>query len=830
MTPESTNPNLYTAAQLAKAVGISKRTFLASMQGTAQRGIVVVSGNPAPAWAMADLPERYSQEIQKTLSATGNRDAHSFITTAAEPWQLKDPISQRVIALTEIAAEAIDKAAKLRRALARVIELRNNPAIASRELESIGLEDYRREFGYAITDRSFRALLKRTVERDNFAENWNRLEIYLDGNPQRKASAPATPAASAAAFHELHDLMATFTNAADPSSREREALWLEAVKLLAAQSRAGADEKRTRINLINFLWQAAPWIAKSKNALRVSFQFKCDRWQENEKREDALKDGREARRGVPTAPPIEENHKDATIACALFATGGRVSQANREVMAMAVELDIEPGVAALLLPDDAASKSYVNRRLREAVRHEVRMLAPYNIGQRALDTARASLKRHYINVPSGYCYSSDDVTLPVYWHVPDGEGWFKLVRGQCLVTIDARTLRILGFSLQPDRNYSSPVIHTNFTRVFSDWGVPKYLYLERGIWKNSKLITGGPKAATNHADYEFMPFSWAETERGFGDLGVTFKHAIRARTKVVETVMRLIQAYMEREPGYCGRDERRDLPADTKRQMDDVKFHRTHPSKYFYDFNQWEARLVEIFAVYNATVQEGEMLDGMSPDEAQEKLQSPDAAKRPLLFDNSCRHLLAHYRVVKEVGKDGFTITIGKKKWIYRSKDLSLDKFKRMIGWFNPDEPSALAVTDLNMKNPYSVPLSNPVGAIDPDPEIFAQELARVEEYEAYGKARYKVLKAKYAPLFRRMVPNRLTVETGQQMRQQREVIQVQQKQVETRKKRVHSRVKELGLPSRIVNTSAEADEGTALMLEAKRAHERRQQSNITPD
>jgi hypothetical protein len=487
-----------------------------------------------------------------------------------------------------------------------------------------------------------------------------------------------------------------------PSTREKESLWIGAFKLLKARAADAAEQKKTRVRLVKHLWRCAPWLAKSKNALRVAMAAKYATWLES-KNQESDADGREAKKGIPTAPPIEQGLIDDIVSASIWRTGGRVSQAVREVRGMAGELDIADDLAEMLLPGEFG-KSYVNRRLRESVRHEVRAMYHFTQSQRVQDNHRAAVKRKY-NFPAGYCVSADDVTLPVYWVLPDGNGWFNLVRGQCIITIDARTLRILGFSLQPDRNYSSPVIHTNFTRVFADFGVPRLLYIERGIWKNSKLITGGPRAQTHHADYEFMPFSWSETERGLGDLGIKIMHAIRARSKVVETVMRLVQIRMEAEPGYCGRDERRDCPAITKRHMEAVKFHHPGSEMQFYNFDQWHARLVEIFSEYNAEKQEGEILDGLSPEEGWQQLQSEDEAKRPMLFDETCRHYLAHYRTVKIPGRDGITITIGRKRWYYSSARLSLDKGKKVLAWFNPDEPSALAVTDMNMKHPYTVPM-----------------------------------------------------------------------------------------------------------------------------
>jgi hypothetical protein len=804
-----------TAAEIARAVGISKRSVLAAMAAVQPRSVKIISGNPADTWPLADLPESLRARLDRAAQLTGCRDVASHLAAPAVPWQPPVPLSQ-------IAGPAIDKAANLRRALARSLELRDNPGISSRELEAIGVEDYRRIFGYAITDRHFRALLKRTIERDNFAENWNRLEIYLDGNPPRKCAATSPDGAAAGDFRELHDLLASFKSATAPTGIEREALWENAIALFEFQTSAGADKKRARRALLDFLWNSAPWLAKSRHALHVAFQFWCERKRAGE----PIKDLRRAKKGIPTAPAIPQKVVDAVVGNALFASGGRISQAVRAVADRAEELGIE-GTLAETLFARGADKSFVNHRLRNAVTADVRMAEPYLLGGRALDTARAWLDRDYSNLASGLCFSSDDVTLPVYWFVPDGKDWFNLVRGQCLVTIDFRSLRILGFSLQPDRNYSSPVIHTMFAKVFADWGVPQHLYLECGIWKNSRLITGGPKAARVPAGWEFMPLSWTESERGFGDLGVTFLHAIRARSKVVERVIGLVQDQMEAEPGYCGRDERRDCPEITKRRMDDVKFRRVHPGDHFYDGNQWEARLREIFAAYNTTPQGGKILAGLSPDAAFEQFQ--DAARAPMLFGDNCRHLLAHFKIPVEVGNNGITIRIGKKSFVYRNEQTGRDKYQRKLAWFNPEEPSILAVTDLNMKNPYSVPISNSVDALNPNAEALAVELARVAEHERYGKTRYSVLKANYAPLFRRVVPDRAAVRTGDAIRQQRADIEQHREKHADHARAVHRRAGAVGLPPRILNVDAQADEGTRMMLEAKRAHVKEQAATAQP-
>jgi hypothetical protein len=799
--------NLYSTAQLARAAGVSKRTLALELKqlSVLPRLPMIVHGNVTDAWAFSDLPEHHRKKIERKSQLHHARNVDGFIAASPEPWAPPMPLS-------EIADASITNAVKMRRALARALELRNDPGVGSGQLEAAIIEDHRRIFGFAITDRTARALLKRTVERDNFAENWNRLEIYLDGNPQRKVLSMAPQIlADAEDFLELHSLMATFASAVNPSDSERDRLWIAAFTILKDHTDAGNEAKPMRVRIIDFLSRCAPWLAKNKNALRVAFNARCDGWMEDGCPPALAMDGRKARKGVPTAAAIPEEYLILVEAHAVLRCGGRLSQACREqaevlegtadpelnIMLDALEKD--PAIAKFL-NHKSSNKSYVNRRLREAVRYNIQEAEKYRLGGRTLSSARAAIERYYGGIPSGFCYSADDVTLPVWWYVPDGEGWFNLVRGQCLIMIDARTLCIIGYSLQPDRNYTSPVIHTLFTKVFAEWGVPKKLYLEMGIWKNAKLITGGPQAQNHHQDYEFMPFSWADTEVGLGRLGVEFHHAIRARSKVVERVIGLVQDLMEGEPGYGGREERHDLPETIKRQMEDVKCHRQHPSKYFYDFDQWQARLDQLFEKFNRTPQQGKLLAGMSPIEAQEKLQSKDMAKAPKFFDASARHLLAHYKVKKDAGRDGVTITVGAKSWTYRDGQLAQDKWKELLCWFNPDDPSVLIVTDMNMKKPYSVELSKPQDALDPDPESFADEMRRVEAYESHGKARYRVIKAAFERVFQPLNHNRAVVETGQQIRQQREVIDAGRHEKQTRQTTIRDRATKAGLPISIVN------------------------------
>ena len=55
---------------------------------------------------------------------------------------------------------------------------------------------------------------------------------------------------------------------------------------------------------------------------------------------------------------------------------------------------------------------------------------------------------------------TDDFTIPVYFYVPDGEGWFRRPGGQCLIAIDVRSQRVLSWVLIPAEQYNALSIRT----------------------------------------------------------------------------------------------------------------------------------------------------------------------------------------------------------------------------------------------------------------------------------------------------------------------------------------------------------------------------------
>jgi hypothetical protein len=363
---------------------------------------------------------------------------------------------------------------------------------------------------------------------------------------------------------------------------------------------------------------------------------------------------------------------------------------------------------------------------------------------------------------------ADDFTMPVYFYIPDGEGWFTLTRGQILIFIDFRTLCVLGWSLQPDRNYSSLTIRSLCTHVFGEHGVPEILQFERGIWESSALIKGKKEAA----------IGFSEVAQGLREFGIRFIHSIRARSKVVERVGGLLQDLMESEPGYCGRDERRDAPEALRKQMAALEGRKNGCMDFFYSYDQWNRRFGEIVAQYNAAPQQGRILQGLAPDDAFVKFADP--ADPPMQFSGSLRYLLAHDKRPVRVTLNGVTIQVGAKKFNYRGQEIAHLVGKERFAWFDPENPELLTLTDMDRRNPILVARSHETSALcltDTQSETLACELKRIDGQASYMKARFNVVKSKFPMPQRKAMADADTLSLGVAIAERKAEINDAQKQ-----------------------------------------------------
>ena len=754
--------SLFTALQIATALRISKRSTHQALRATPPAGTLLIHGNETPSWSFDTLPQRLQMGIVQQAGANGQSVA-DYLATVSRPWQPAMPLS-------EISEEHINLAQQLRNALLPALQRLDNSILSPADQVRLGLADYQRALGQTITERHWHRLVERTLRRAGSEEHFDRLELYLPENPGRKS---ARTAGTAFDFAPLAEFISTFADPGQPTENEKAALWGQVFTLFAAGADTKRERKQLRKAIAKRLHQAAPWLAASERALRVSFERKFARWQASDGNSASLIDGRTQKRGVSRAPEIPQADIDQIAGHAAFNCGGRVAQAVRDLATSGSRSSLSEATLDLITRP-AASKSYVNRRLAESVREDVKLVSPYLLGRKAIDDATAHIDRDYSQLVSMQVISADDLTAPVYFYVPDGNGWYNLTRGQVLAMVDCRSLKIVAWSLQPERNYNALVIRTLMNRVCATWGVPRCWAFERGIWKSAHLVKGTIPAGWDSG------LSGPDTATAWEQMGVRFVHSIRARSKPVERVFGAIQDLMEGVRGYCGRDERHDLPVTTKQAMQDIQFRRVdHPGELFLSFEEWETELGQIIERYNATSQDGKVLQGLSPDEAFEQFW-PNT-NPPSRLDASCWHLLAHYAKPVPVTTNGICFRLSGKKYVYRNERTGQDRGREVMAWFDPECPEVLCVTDMNRKNPYLVERATEVDFLAaPEDQTLQRELAKAQDHSKYPKARFHVLRAKFAPTFRRNFVDAETAEVAVQIAAGRMAIAENQRQAKS--------------------------------------------------
>lgn len=733
----------FTASQIAAALGRERASVLRSLRQTPSDGTVVTCGNETRAWCVSSLPALLLKPLEEVARRERYPDVTTYLEQSAKPWEPRIP-------LASCHPDETEEAKKLRAALLPSIA-RQKLSPSAADFERDGQQDYQRFFGCGISNRQWRRLFDRTIRRAGAVGDFDRLDLYLGDRPRTKEEAPSSANPDPFRGEVFERLRLSIPMPAIPGAatrRECECAWTEALLAhdeLEQESDSSKAGRLVRAALLEF----APWLSPNAEAIQKAFARKLAAWKASGGSARSLIDQRRTNGGGQFKIPQAD--LDTVVHLAVWRFHGHIAAAWRAAHSQGL-LSSETRQRYPL----SKSKSHVPHAVRDAIEPEVRIFSKLKLGRRALDDLTPHLSRSYEGIYSCQVYNADDFTLPVYFYVPNSDGWFDLTRGQCLLFICYRSLKIVGWSFQSDRNYSSLVIRSLCTKIFSELAVPRFLYFEQGIWKSSRLLTG-----RNHDGA--MPFQ--ETVQGLREFGVEFVHAIRPRSKTVERVGGLLQDLMEGEPGYCGRDERRDLPEHTKRAIEDVKYRRAHPSSRFMSFEQWHDRLGEIIAQYNQTPQQGKILDGLSPNEGFEKFMSKDDP--PVQFGPEMRHLLSCHKEEREVKPSGIQFKVGKSTFRYFGPELGHLVGQKVIAWWDPENPDALSVSDLNRKNFISVPRMHEVSAmaaLTGDEAEYQEAIKRSHAQTAYLRARYNVVKAAQPLPHRAVIADRGTIRAGEEI------------------------------------------------------------------
>ncbi|MGB9473804.1 MAG: hypothetical protein WCE87_01915 [Candidatus Udaeobacter sp.] len=800
---------LFTAATIAQALGCSKQNVHQRLGGISPDGMQPTNGNLAKAWRIESLPITIIRQLSEKAEAKRYRTVANLLRS---PFERYEP----AVPLAEAAPACVERACKLRDALQTLLVLRHDSSISAMELAKRGVEAYKREFGFAISSGHWRTLFNRTIDRDNGAEEWSRLEIYFEENPPRRARRPQVSALAARehGFEILEDALGGLPNESQLSGEQKRLLWSKICDELHAQIAAGCKTKPTKRHLINVLFKAGR-VGTNQAAIAKTLNRKWKLYLAND--EKLPKDGRSLRfanHSDSNAIPDSDFRK---LVARSLDCGGRVSQAWRELH-RAGELSSETCERFISNP---ICKSHVPAVVRRLVTPEVQRLLPIHHGPREHERRGPYNSRDYSGMFAGDSYQADDVTCPVYYWEPNPTARFgyRILRGQLIGMIDERSRLALGFALHSDKNYNARIIRALITRVHDVYGLPRRrFYFERGIWRTSRILTGGDELAFGHM------------ELGLREFGVKFTHAkpYRARSKgAVERIIGLFQNQMERLLGYAGRDEINDCFERVQEQMRICGRGAEHPSKFFMSKPQWEAELSRIFEVYNSERQEG-ILKGLSPIEAWNRFQSPEPQVH---LGEKARYLLAHHKLTMKVQRSGIVLRPSLGGGTYCSETTGRFAGERVLVWINPEDFSSIALTSLDRKQgPFIVPRLDPLSAIDPSREEFARSASQIDAHNSVAHTSYKLIsehlvRRNFRPL---LSIDSSTIALGENIERGAAEIKAQKRALHTNVRKIAKRSRELGMQIPLQRNAKAIDrtaEGADLIAESRRLRESEEQT-----
>lgn len=793
--------SLFTASQIARCVGKSRQAVQRVLSNVPADGLVMVGGNAGNAWRLCSLPAPFQEEISRRAERRLYRNPEQLLRSTGETWP-----PDHFPAMLEITDACLARAAQLQRALRRMLELNLSPVSTWSDLVRTGLDGYKREFGYHITERHLRDLFNRTLDRDGGANEFHRLVLYLPNNPELKNPQPTAPVPVRAQsdWKDLTAAIASIKDAAKPTAHEKEDLWIRALEALQSKLDAGESEKITRRGLVKFLLRAAPFLAPGEDALRMALNRRRIRWLSKDRDPAAVEDLRSGKSGRYRAPELTEADKRLLTAVgAKF--GGGVEQA----------WDLVKGSLSTEVREYYKDSSRCPRLIREAIRGSVKLEKIALHGRNTSKAAGAYVNRDPNGIKAGDWDQSDDMTMVnVWWEEAPGtpEGfWFG--QGQLLVWIDERSWLIYSWDLISDPFYDSFSIRNSWTVKADTWGLPRQgLSLERGIWKTSHLIVGERAPARDETDIPLL-----ETATGLRRLGMRFHNATSARVKVIERIYGMIQNYFQAAPGYVGRNPFVDKYEEVQQKIRLVKAGKAHPSEFFLHKSQWRSILDKVCLHFNEHEMDGKYHEGRSPKQVFEAcFGGEQLVKVPEQF----RYLLATNKYVRPVTGNGISFKFGKRTFTYKGYELGKHRFSNVIAWFNPERPDTICCTDLDEKNPFIAELEPSVYNHDPIPGTLerAQELNAAQN--RYQKELHRSLKPYYHGaffdnLFRPVIVDRKATELSTQFAAQSAARKSEELERETRTRKMRSQARKLGVPAALVGDDDQSQQAIELFNQA---------------
>ena len=314
-----------------------------------------------------------------------------------------------------------------------------------------------------------------------------------------------------------------------------------------------------------------------------------------------------------------------------------------------------------------------------------------------------------------------------YFYFFDDEDQLHIERGECPLLNDLRTGYVLDFVLIAGK-YNGRHIKSLISNGHDKHGLPhEGLYFERSVWK-SRWVTDlvRPKFALQRR----------ETENGLRASGVNLdvRHATTPRAKTIEGLIRILQERQRCEPGFVGFNERTKEMERMQEFIASARKGKEHPGNELREMNEWVDRISRTIEEFNNDPQNGKMLPGISPFEGwQQGLE-----RRPLRqLPPECRYMVATHKEPVTVRQEGIVLkNIGRAPMLYANEETGKLIGRKVLAYYNIDNPDLLTVSDLNRQNYFTVKRIL-LPSISATKEQFAQAHSQIAGHMKTAKTLY---------------------------------------------------------------------------------------------
>ena len=554
---------------------------------------------------------------------------------------------------------------------------------------------------------------------------------------------PPTPATGNPLFQDLEARIAALSDPKNPTAPEIENLWTVAVRTYHAALLAGHKASEAKKEVAAWLWPRVQGLCKSESAIYFQLRRKIMVMAERRSLVDQRREAGKKKR----APDWSKEDRAALIQCAVFECGCILDFAWQECLR-------KKRFSAAVLSRYHIPTNHRPRCPKTVCRWAgplIRALREHHFRPHYNSNNIAPMQRDWSDVFAQDIFESDDKTLDVLCRAIAEDGRESEIRCQFLPMIDAKSAKILDFVLIGEANYNSASIRTLIKRVCMKYGLPKKFQFERGIWKSARLL--GNNAASK---------SFAEVENFATRCGVEIRHALpgRARTKIVETVLRLLDRKMYGLPGYIGNDEMHKKYERAKEQP-------------LYTFDELSAVLVKLVEDYNETKQDSARFGYKTPNEvwAENRRHLASGEAEPVAkLTPEFEYLLSAHCEIKRLQIDGVKFQLCNSLYHYHSDDLVAlsDMVRQSVKvWFDPEFPETAIVTDMKEEKYFPVVRVPQAPANAESKADWRQVAAAGKPYRTAGRIirqAYSDLRPTYVAPWRPIVADAIAVQKSQRM------------------------------------------------------------------